>query len=132
MDSESSNSYQAVHEVGPARKPALLLSFRFWIPTVVSVLALLTIPVAFIVGAVIAESQQYDRRAEHQKQRIEAFFAEYPDKFGNLTIEKASDGWAYPLGTVKTQADYDILVRRLHEMFGDESAEQMIHAVHIE
>lgn len=95
-------------------------------------LALLAIPVAFILGGVIAEVQQYDRRAEHQKQRIEAFFAEHPATFADLTVEKASSGFAYPVGTVKTQADYDFLVRRFNEMFGDELAEQMIYIVDVE
>ena len=99
---------------------------------VIGVLAFVAVPVAFILGGSAAETQQYHRRAMHQTQRIESFSAEHPDKFGNLTVEEASNGWAYPVGSVKTQADYDLLDDRLHEMFGDELAEQMIYVVDVD
>ena len=127
MASESPpNPYETAHESGSDRQKPLHRTVRFWIPALICVLAIIAVPVAFFLGGIVAEVRQYNRRAEHQNQRIEAFFAEHPDKFANLTVEKASNGWAHPVGTVKTQADYDFLVNRFNEMFGDELTEHMI------
>lgn len=109
---------------------------RYLIPALICIAAIVAVPLAFLLGGlaggVIGQVRLNDTRAEHQKQRIEEFFAQHPGKFGNLAVEKASAGWAYPTGTVKTQADYDFLVRRFEEMFGDELARQMIYIVEID
>ena len=47
-------------------------------------------------------------------------------------MEYASNGWAYPSGTVDNQADYDRLQDKLHVMFGDELAEAMLRGVEID
>ena len=112
-----------------SRPRPLWRSARFWVPAIVCLLAVLAVPLAFIAGAVVGTSQVYTSFASHQQSRIEAFLAEDPDAFGELTVEHASNGWAYPMGMVNTQEDYDRLSRRLHKMFGDELAEDMMSTV---
>jgi hypothetical protein len=104
----------------------------FWIPVILCVLAMLSVPVAFFLGGISAQSQLYYDQASQHQERIEAFFASHPSRFGGLTVGKASDGWAYPSGSVSSQSDYDFLKAHLLEMFGDELGEQMMYAVEVE
>ena len=112
--------------------PSLSRSLGCWGLAITFALALIAIPVAFFFGAIIGQSALYQNAANRQQVRIEGFLAQHPNSFGGLTVEHASDGWAYPIGTVPTQADYDMLSTKLHDMFGDELAEQIIYAVDVE
>lgn len=105
---------------------------RFWIPFVVCVLAVPAIPVAFILGAVIGNMQVYNNMSSHQESRIKGFLRRHPSAYSRLSVEHASNGWAYPSGIVPTQGDYDRLNGTLHTMFGDESAAKMMVAVEVE
>ncbi|MCM2370063.1 hypothetical protein [Aporhodopirellula aestuarii] len=127
-----SEPFMPPSDSGDGANRALFRSFRFWIPAFVCLFALAAIPVAFLCGAVIGNAQVYRNFSDHQSERIESWIAQYPESFGGLTVEPASDGWAYPIGSVPQQSDYDLLSDALHEMFGDELAERMLRAVEIE
>ena len=132
MESDSMQPFHPPSAPHGAAPRPLFRSFRFWIPAIISAFALLAIPVAFMVGGIIGQSAIYQNTANRQQARIEGFLAQHPNSFGSLTVEHASDGWAYPIGTVPTQSDYDMLSTNLHEMFGDELAGQIIYAVDVE
>ena len=110
---------------------ALFRSPRFWIPAIVCAFALVAVPVAFIIGAVVGNTQIYHNFSEHQATQIEAFLAQYPDSFSGLTVEHASSGWAFPHGSVPQQSDYDLLADGLHEMFGSELSNRMMYTVSV-
>ena len=112
--------------------PSRYSSLGCWVSAFNCAFALLAIPVAFFLGGIIGQSALYRNTADRQQARIEGFLSQHPNSFGGLTVEHASDGWAYPIGTVPTQSDYDMLSTKLHEMFGDELAEQIIYAVDVE
>lgn len=107
-------------------------SVRFWIPAIVCVFALVAVPVAFTIGAVIGNTQIYHKFSEHQSTRIEAFLEQHPGSFGSLTVVHASNGWAFLTGSVPTQSDYDLLADGLREMFGDDLGNRMIRSVVVE
>ncbi len=107
-------------------------SLHFWIPAIICAFALVAIPIAFIIGAVIGNTQIYRNSSNQQQTRIEVFLAQHPHSFGGLTVEHASNGWAYPFGSVPQQSDYDLLADALHEMFGDELGDRMLGPVDIE
>jgi len=109
-----------------------LRSFRFWIPAIVCAMALVAVPIAFIVGAVIGNTQIYRNSSEHQQTRIEQYLSQHPESFADISVEHASNGWAYPLGTVSSQSDFDMLAAKLHEMFGDELDERMMNSVELD
>lgn len=88
--------------------------------------SLLAIPVAFLIGAILGESQAYNRTASGQEKRIVEFFAEYPERFGTLEVEPASSGFSYPFGEVESQEDYEFLDENLQRMFGDELGKLMM------
>ena len=109
----------------------LFRSLRFWIPVVICAFALLAVPIAFVIGAMIGNTQIYSNFSSQQQTRIEVFLAQHPESFGDLTVEHASNGWAYPSGTVRHQVDFDLLADALHEMFGDELGNRMLGPVQI-
>jgi hypothetical protein len=130
METQTSHPYASpLSFESPTR--SVFRSARFWIPAIVCFLGVLCVPVAFIIGAILGNQQIYNNFASHQQSRIEAFLREDPEAFGDLTVEHASNGWAYPSGTVNTQADFDRLSNRLHEMFGDELADDMMGGVSV-
>ena len=110
----------------------LCRSLRFWIPAVLCVLSIVAVPIAFIVGAVVGNIQIYHNFSEHQQARIEVYLSQYPEAFSGISVNHASDGWAYPIGSVTSQNAYDKLDARLHEMFGDELAKRMINTVEVD
>ncbi|QDS97110.1 hypothetical protein HG15A2_03700 [Adhaeretor mobilis] len=120
------------HSPHDSQPRSILRSRRFWTSSLACLLTAFSLAVAFIVGLVIGSRQNYDRFASNQKARIEEYLIEYPKAYGELTVVRASEGWAFPLGTVPTQADHDRLSKRLHEMFGDELTERMMASVHVE
>ncbi|MCO6458089.1 MAG: hypothetical protein J5I93_22525 [Pirellulaceae bacterium] len=130
METATSQAYRPPGPDNTAARPRLL-SVRFWVPALVCAVAALAVPLAFLWGGIVATTQVYQRRAAAQQVRIEAFLNEDPGAFGNLSVEQASDGWAYPLGEVASQADYDRLASKLREMFGDELAEAMLGGVSV-
>ena len=132
MDADTTQPFSppsASHDVAP--RP-LFCSLRFWIPAIICALALVAVPIAFVIGAVIGNSQVYRNSSNEQQARIETFLAQHPDSFASLTVEHASNGWAYPFGSVPQQSDYDLLADALHEMFGDELGDRMLGPVEIE
>ncbi len=114
-----------VHDVSP--RP-----LRFWIPAIVCLFALVAVPIAFLIGAVIGNTQIYHNSSVQQQHRIEVFLAQHPDSFQDLTVEHASNGWSYPIGSVPRQSDYDLLADALRRMFGDELGSRMILNVTVE
>jgi len=110
---------------------SLFRTSRFWIPAVACLLASLCVPIAFIAGAIVASLHIFNSRATHQQSRIESFLKEDPAAFGNLRVERASNGWAYPSGTLNNKTDFDRLSERLHEMFGDDYADDMMSHVNV-
>lgn len=106
-----------------------LNAFRFWLPLIVCFIAMLAVPVAFVVGAIIGNTQIYNNFASHQQARIEAYLAEDPQAFSGLHVEHASNGWALPMGFVESRVEYDRLAAKLHDMFGDELSKNMMGGV---
>ena len=104
-------------------------SVRLWIAAFV--FAALCVPVAFVIGAIAGNSQIYNNLANYQQRRIESVLREDTEAYGELTVKHASNGWAYPTGTVGSQEDFDRLSDRLHRMFGDELAEKMMSHVSV-
>ena len=117
---------------GESAPRPLLRSLRFWIPAAVCLIAVVAVPVAFIIGAVLGSVQIYRNFSEHQQARIEDYLSQHPDAFSEISVEQASSGWAFPVGAVSSQDDYDSLNSKLHEMFGDELAEQMMYTIDVE
>ena len=110
----------------------LFRSLRIGFPIVICVVAVAAIPVAFVLGAVVGNTQVYSNFSERQKARIEAYLFENPEAFADLSVEHASNGWAFPIGSVGTQGDYDDLNAKLHEMFGDELAVRMMNTIEVD
>ena len=108
---------------------SLLKAVQLWWPLIICFIAMLAVPVAFVVGAVRGNLEIYNNFATHQQQRIESYLKEDPQAFGGLHVEHASDGWAIPMGSVESRAEYDRLAARLHDMFGDELSERMMSGV---
>lgn len=131
MVGNTSNPYDSPAETGLPQKP-LLRSPRFWIPAIVCLLTVLMVPVFFFVGGLMGQVALYSSFAERQQKRIEAYLQTDPQAFGDLEVHSSSDGWAYPAGTLHSQADYDRLSQKLHEMFGDELARKMMSNVSVE
>ncbi|TWU19026.1 hypothetical protein [Allorhodopirellula heiligendammensis] len=131
MNPDSTRPFNPPHVAHGVAPQPFLLSLRFWIPTVICLFALLAIPIAFMYGAVVGNSQVYRNSSTQQQIRIESFLSQFPDAFGDLTVEHASDGWAYPIGSVPQQSDYDRLADALHRMFGDELGDRMLGSVEI-
>lgn len=103
--------------------------FRFWLPLIVCFMAMLAVPVAFVVGAIIGNTRIYNNFASHQQLRIEAYLAEDSQAFGGLHVEHASNDWALPMGFVESKGEYDRLAAKLHDMFGDELGKSMMGGV---
>ena len=117
---------------GESPPRSLFRSLRFWIPAVICLIAVVAVPIAFIIGAVLGNTQIYHNFSEHHQARIESYLSEHPDAFSDISVEHASNGWAYPIGSVPSQDDYDDLNAKLHEMFGDELAKRMMNTVEID
>ena len=132
MDSEANQLFSPSSESSDVAPRPFFCSLRFGIAAIIIVSALLSVPIAFVIGAVIGNRQVYRNFSDQQQTRIESFLLGHPESFGDLTIEHAPDGWAYPIGTVPDQSDYDILADTLQEMFGDELSERMMRSVAIE
>lgn len=108
---------------------SLFRSVVVWILAIVCIMALAAIPAAFTIGAIVGNTQAYQAFAEHHQARIEEFLSLHPDNYADITVDRASNGWAYPSGTVTSQADYVMLSTELRTMFGDELAERMMRGV---
>jgi hypothetical protein len=126
------NKATQLHRAPTATSPSLLRSLRFWIPAAICMLALAAVPVAFVIGVVLGNVQIYQNLSNRQQARIEEFLSKHPDAFGHVRVEHASNGWAYPTGTVLQQSDYDLLADKLRQMFGDELAELMLTTVDLD
>jgi hypothetical protein len=53
------------------------------------------------------------------------------DRFVDLTIEEASNGWSYLSGTVDSQADFDQLQDEMQRLFGEGLGEEMTRNVEV-
>ena len=131
MEPPATHPYDAP-AAGESPPRSLFRSLRFWIPAVISLVTVVVVPIAFIIGAVLGNAQIYRNFSEHQQSRIENYLSQQPDAFSDISVEHASNGWAYPIGSVPSQNDYDNLSSKLHEMFGDELAERMMNTVDVE
>lgn len=130
LPQSTSDPQQTVSKLSTDPYPPLLRSARFWIPASICMFAIMfvtvAIPAAYMVGSHRGQWELYESRADHQRGRIEAFFAEHPDSYSSLSLELHSDGSTGLYGSVWTSDDYELLDRRLNEMFGDELAESLI------
>ena len=131
MEPPATHPYDAP-AAGESPPRSLFRSLRFWIPAVICLIAVVAVPIAFIIGAVLGSTQIYHNFSEHQQARIESYLSQHPDAFSDISVEHASNGWAYPIGSVPSQDDYDNLNAKLHEMFGDELAKRMMNTVEID
>ena len=131
MEPPATHPYDA-SAAGESPPRSLFRSLRFWIPAVICLIAVVAVPIAFIIGAVLGNTQIYHNFSEHQQARIESYLSQHPDAFSDISVEHASNGWAYPIGSVPSQDDYDNLNAKLHEMFGDELAKRMMNTVEID
>ena len=123
----------------PPSPPGLSSAARPWFKIIwiwglpiACIILIAAIPIAFAIGAVIGNTQVYHIFSERQQARIEQYLVQHPAAFGQLSVEHASNGWAYPVGVVSSQADYDMLAAQLHVMFGDELALQMMNGVSVD
>ena len=131
MEPPGTHPYDAP-AAGESPPRSLFRSLRFWVPAVICLIAVVAVPIAFIIGAVLGNTQIYHNFSEHQQARIESYLSQHPDAFSDISVEHASNGWAYPIGSVPSQDDYDNLNAKLHEMFGDELAKRMMNTVEID
>ncbi|MEM8735491.1 MAG: hypothetical protein AAGG44_14755 [Planctomycetota bacterium] len=131
MEPSATSPYDALAS-GKSRPRSLFRSLRFWGAVVSSLVAVVAVPVAFTIGVVLGNTQIYRNLAEHQQSRIENYLSLHPDIFPDISVAHASNGWAYPIGSVPSEVDYDNLSSKLHEMFGDELAERMMNTVDVE
>ncbi|WP_296457983.1 hypothetical protein [Rubinisphaera sp.] len=105
--------------------------FRYGCLAVYSILTTLAVPIAFLLGHTVCALSFYKSRAEYQEIRIEHYLKENPQAYGQLEVVHASNGWAYPQGSVNSQADHDRLSKELLWMFGDELSEKMMDNVEV-
>ena len=131
MEQLATHPYDAP-AAGESPPRSLFRSLRFWIPAVICLVAVIAVPIAFIIGAVLGNTQIYRNFSEHQQSRIENFLSQHPNAFSDISVEHASNGWAYPIGSVPSQDDYESLNAELHEMFGDELAKRMMNTVDVD
>ena len=131
MGPQASHPYDAP-AVAESPERSRIQSFRFWILATVCLVAVAAVPIAFVVGAVLGNTQIYRSVSERQQARIEAYLSQHPKAYSDLTVKHASDGWAYPVGSVPLRDDYDNLNAKLNEMFGDEFAERMMFNIEVE
>ena len=114
MEPPATHPYDAP-AAGESPPRSLFRSLRFWVPAVICLIAVVAVPIAFIIGAVLGNTQIYHNFSEHQQARIESYLSQHPDAF-----------------SVPSQDDYDNLNAKLHEMFGDELAKRMVNTVEID
>jgi hypothetical protein len=129
------NPFSASHE---ELQPAVRASGRGWIVilVVVGTLVLLgaiaiTAVVAFVAGGIIGQTQLYHQRAEQQAAEMRVYLGSQGDRFDDLTIEEASNGWSYLSGTVDSQADFDQLQDEMQRLFGEGLGEEMTRNVEV-
>ncbi|HEX5103222.1 MAG TPA: hypothetical protein VFV87_05395 [Pirellulaceae bacterium] len=129
------NPYSATHEeLQPATPPA----HRAWIGIglIVGTLVLLaavvvTAVLAFVAGAVVGTSDVYHQRATRQADQIRIYLGSQEERYADVTIHEASNGWSYLEGSVDSQEDFDQLHDELKRLFGEELAEDMMRLVEI-
>jgi hypothetical protein len=104
----------------------------FWIAAGIALLLLpLVAMIAFVIGGILGQEELYHARASEQAEQMRAYLYEYPDRFGDVTIERASDGWSYLTGTVKTQQDLDDLRAEMGRLFGAKLGKRMTSNVKV-
>lgn len=87
--------------------------------------------IAFVIGGILGQTQLYHSRADDQARQMQAYLDQYPDRYGEVTIEEASDGWSYLRGTVSTQQDLDDLQAEMARLFGAELGKRMTSNVEV-
>jgi|GEM_PF-1964752 len=131
METQAIHPYDAPAS-GESAQRSLFRSLRFWLPACICAVALAAVPIAFILGAVLGNTQIYREFSERQQNRIENYLSQHPETFSRISVGHASNGWAYAYGTVSSQSDYELLNAKLGEMFGDELAKRMMNSVEID
>lgn len=81
--------------------------------------------VAYVLGAIRGETGIYQNIAEIKIEEIEKIRKTYPNKFSDLVVEKSSAGFVGLYGTVSNQEDRDILVLNLRSRLGNDVAEEI-------
>jgi hypothetical protein len=129
------NPFSASHE---ELQPAARASGRGWIVIMLVVGTLVLIcavtitgVLAFVWGAIVGTTDVYHRRAEQQAAEMRVYLGSQGDRFDDLTIEEASNGWSYLSGTVDSQEDFDQLQDEMQRLFGEELGEDMTRNVEV-
>jgi hypothetical protein len=100
-----------------------------------AILLLLLLPlvatIAFFWGGIVGQTQLYHSRAQQQARQMQAFIDQHPDRYADLTIEEASNGWSHFSGTVPSQEDLDALRAEMQRLFGAELGDDMVRTVDV-
>jgi len=123
------NPYSATHE---ELQPAAWPGNRGWIVamlvlgTLILVSAIVvTAVLAFVAGGIVGQEQLYHSRAADQATQMQSYLNRQGERYAEVTIERASDGWSYLTGTVDSQQDFDQLRGEMQRLFGEELGADM-------
>lgn len=129
------NPYSATHE---ELQPTARSSQRGWIAVmlVVGLLVLIaamtvTAVVAYVAGGIAGQEGLYRARAAGQAAKMRHYLNRQGQRYADLTIEQASDGWSYLTGTVSSQQDMDELRGEMQRIFGEELGTEMTANVEV-
>ncbi len=92
-------------------------------------LALLAIPVAWLIGCVQGNAQIYSNLSNGQETRIRELQAQHPE-FAHLEVNPTSSGSVWLEGQL-TEEEAAELREHLRRMFGDDLAEGMMRTVDV-
>lgn len=130
------NPYSATHEeLQPVTSSTqrgtiavILLAGALVLIVAVTVTAVL----AFVAGGIAGQEGLYRARAAGQAAKIRHHLNQQGQRYADLTIEQASDGWSYLTGTVSSQQDLDDLRAEMQRLFGEELGAEMTASVEVE
>jgi hypothetical protein len=92
-------------------------------------LLVVTAVVSYIVGGIRGQSQLYRDQANEQAVEMQNVLDQHKNKFSDVTIHEASNGWSYFVGTVKKQEDFDLLQSETQRIFGEQVGRKMMRSV---
>ncbi|QDU10419.1 hypothetical protein [Gimesia aquarii] len=99
-----------------------------WISTTI-MLVLFFCTITFVLGAIIAEQQNYQRQTLEKLEKLDTILETrmYPD----LETDFSSAAQVYLTGTVPNQETHSALFQQLVQIFGTEEAEKIIRLVDV-
>jgi len=89
--------------------------------------------VSFVAGAVVGQTDIYNRRAADETRAIAKRLEEevHTGRFEEMAYGRASHGHAMLSGRVDERADRDVLIEELRDLFGTEMAIEMTRGVKV-